>query len=108
MSGTVWFLIGFIIGLVIVLIWVIYAFIYRTSVERLSRLAAKKFMMIAPATTKDQYVIHCNPKLSSLKDDTFNAVFQFTPDSAHPTAPPLKNITKLYKVTYDKKSFFRF
>jgi len=92
---------GFIIAIFIVMIWLYYAYTYRTSIERLSKLAAQKYMMIATPNQRDQYVIQCDRINSYYNDDTkiFTAVITFTPDLQHPSAPKLPNKTMLYKVT---------
>lgn len=97
---------GFLIALIIVLIWLVYAYYYRTSMSRLSKLAGQKYMMIAPADVQAQYIIQCDPTTSSFNSaiNSFNAVIKFTPDIDHPNAPHLPNVTKNYTITYDSSS----
>ncbi len=104
MSWNVWdvILIGFVIALLVIAAWLYYAYTYRTSVERLSRKAGKKYEMIAPDIQHDQYVIQCDSNLSSYNSDTeiFTAVITLTPDLKHPSAIPLKNVIRTYKIVY--------
>lgn len=94
---------GFIIAITIILIWLYYAYTYKTSVTRLSRLAGQRYLMIVSSTIQDQYVIQCDDQLSSYNesDQTFTAVIKFTPDYKHPKAPPIKNVVKKYDVVFD-------
>ncbi len=100
------FLYGFIIALIVILIWLYYAYAYKTSMTRLSKLAGQRYMMLVSPEIQAQYIVQCDEKLSSYnkQDQTFNAVIKFTPDINHPKAQPIANVTKKYNVTFDNTS----
>jgi len=91
---------GFIIAAIIIIIWLSYAYYYKTSVARLSKLAGQRYMMITSASIQSQYIVQCDPNQSSYDptSQTFNATITFTPDISHPNAPKLPNVTKKYNV----------
>jgi hypothetical protein len=105
--ADLWFVVNaLIVTAVIILIWLIYAYTYKTSVTRLAKLAAKKYVPTAPQEIQDQYVIQCDKNLSSYNSSSgmFTAVMTFTPDMDHPSASPKSNITKIYKVISEPNS----
>lgn len=94
---------GFIIAIIIIAIWLAYAYYYRTSITRLSRLAGQRYMMITSNNIQSQYIVQCDPNQSTYDSasKTFNATITFTPDIQHPNAPKLPNVTKKYNVAFD-------
>jgi hypothetical protein len=91
---------GAIIAAIIVLVWIIYAYNYRTSVSRLCRLAAGKYISVVPNDIKEKYVILCDEKLSKYDsaNSKFIAIFTFTPDHRYPGAPQRGNTTVIFDV----------
>lgn len=101
---TFWFIpYGILIATIVVVLWLIFAYYYKSSVSRLSKLAAKKYIPTVPADIQSSYVIQCNPTLSSYDSSTgkFTAVITFKPDLNHPDAPPRNNVTKIYDIISD-------
>lgn len=94
---------GFIIAVVVIVIWIYYAYNYRTSLTRLSRMAGQRYMMLVSPETQAQYVVQCDPSLSAYDtvNQIFTAVIKFTPDIDHPTAPKIQNVSKKYSIVFD-------
>lgn len=99
--NNIWFIFNaFIITMFIILLWLIYAYNYKSSVHRMSKLAAKIFTPTLPIEIQSRYVVQCDPNLSSYDSATnmFKAVMTITPDMDNPNAPSQPNIVKLYRV----------
>ena len=100
-SLDLWFIVnGILLAAVIILIWLIYAYYYKTSVTRLSKLAGKKYLPTVPADIQSKYVILCDAELSKYDSAShkFTAVITMTPDMNHPDAPKKPHVTKIYDV----------
>lgn len=94
---------GIIISLIIILIWIGYARWYRTSIERLSKLASKKYQRIASAIENSKYVVQADPDLSSIEPSTgkFKAVITRKPDMNNPDAAFLSNVVMYFDIVYN-------
>ncbi len=100
-------IVGIIIAAVVILIWICYAyFYYRTSMDRLIKIATTKFMMIIPKLIINKYVIECVKELSAYdrENEILTAVFRITPDSNNPDAPLIPLMTRRYNIVYDSDS----
>lgn len=97
---------GFIIAAIIIILWIVYAYYYKTSIIRLSRMAGQRYMMITSTDIQSQYIVQCDPNQSTYDpvSQTFNATITFTPDIKHPNAPKIPNVTKKYNVAFDSST----
>jgi hypothetical protein len=93
---------GIIISLIIILIWIGYARWYRTSIERLSHLASKKYQLISSATENAKYIVQADPNLSSIDPTTgkFKAIITRKPDMNNPDAAVLSNVIMFFDIVY--------
>jgi hypothetical protein len=93
---------GLLISLILILIWIGYAFWYRTSIERLSKLASQKYLKISSDDENARYVAQADPVLSNYdsKANKFRAVIVRKPDMNHPNAPPLSNVVMTFDIAY--------
>lgn len=91
---------GAIIALVIIVVWVIHAYNYRTSMERLCRLAVIKYMPNVAEDIQSKYVILCDEKLSKYDSgkQKLHAVFTFDPDALNQDLKKLPNVSYTYDI----------
>lgn len=96
---------GFIIAFIIIIIWLIYAYYYRTSIIRLSKLAGQKYLMLVSTDIQNNYIVQCDPNLSYIDSNgIFNAFIKFTSDIDHPNAPLINSVIKKYTISYDSSN----
>ena len=94
---------GIALALLIIVLWLIYAIYYRTSITRLSILAAKKYQKIAPPNESARYLIQTDETRSHIDESTgkFVAVITKKPDMNNRDAPPLPDVIMRFNIVYD-------